>query len=464
MKLLFYSVALLANVCALSGVVAQESDSSQRVQLFRASVRERTISTLCRTTVACSGDLPAPVRVWTGVRKRAGDVGVRKELRTRHDVWLQKTLRTPGLPPSELDARRVVCALSKLKFVDAFVLQLPLQDGRLRWLYIEDSDIDGSLTDESPMACLFEDPETIEASSVLTAHVRANSQCQISPSVPVPCETKTKAAVVARESLEIPAELQLGFAEITRLDAVAVRKQNLRKTIAKIDQFLLRLGEVRAASMDELAIAELQDLEAECWYRRGRAIGYLELPDVVAKNPIRDQQWVDTEFERSFQALKRLRDVAQPKYVLLAVRYHRRRQEFGTALQLVREYSRTHPHPVWRYKKTADLYQELGDELHAHEAAAELWVHSQMPPMPKCCIVNAESIGAFHRTLQDSVVKVEADFQFQQCRKNVFEAVVWCAPDTSISKVALMDAASECFSRSYLRPDRTARIEHLKVE
>ncbi len=95
-------------------------------------------------------------------------------------------------------------------------------------------------------------------------------------------------------------------------------------------------------------------------YRKGRALGYQELPDVVAKYPIEDQAEHHRLFEAAVAELGKWVDTTKLDYFLLHIRRDRRRGDRGAALKLLNRYIRTSPPTYFYYKKRRDLYQELG--------------------------------------------------------------------------------------------------------
>ncbi|MCA9089909.1 MAG: S8 family serine peptidase [Planctomycetaceae bacterium] len=96
-------------------------------------------------------------------------------------------------------------------------------------------------------------------------------------------------------------------------------------------------------------------------YRKGRALGYMELPDVVKEHPIENQAQLDKNFAANFKELSRWVDTKQQEYVLLHIRKLRRAGEQGQALQLLKEASEDSKHDAWLMaKKRRDMFGELG--------------------------------------------------------------------------------------------------------
>ncbi len=94
-------------------------------------------------------------------------------------------------------------------------------------------------------------------------------------------------------------------------------------------------------------------------YRQGRALGYMELPDVVKEHPILDQQRLDQQFAATFDALDQLVDMNAPEFVLLNVRRLRRAGYPGLAYAALQQYLAQKPDASWFAKKQRDLLVEM---------------------------------------------------------------------------------------------------------
>ena len=95
-------------------------------------------------------------------------------------------------------------------------------------------------------------------------------------------------------------------------------------------------------------------------YRKVRAIGYRELPDVVDRYPIVDWEIQNRSYDLAFEQLCGLTDVKDSRFVLPLVRYHRRRQEFAKAYRTLKSYGNKGPAVPWYFKKERDLWNESG--------------------------------------------------------------------------------------------------------
>jgi hypothetical protein len=157
--------------------------------------------------------------------------------------------------------------------------------------------------------------------------------------------------------------------EIHELDAIDVRKANLRKTVAVAADWILTLERLQGKGIDPAAEERLQWALAFARYRRARALAYHELPDVVAQQPVGDPAALDRELRSVYQSLRQSFAESQPEFVLLDVRMLRRDQRWGTALQLL-ERHRAAIRGKWYLKKRRDLLEKLGWEPPWQEAAA----------------------------------------------------------------------------------------------
>ena len=101
---------------------------------------------------------------------------------------------------------------------------------------------------------------------------------------------------------------------------------------------------------------------ADAAYRRVRAIGYRELPEVVAVQPIEDRAQQDREFDRAFRQLCGLAVIKDPRFVLALVRYERRRGRLDQAYEMLCRHGYEGPAVPWFFKKERDLWDEAGWE------------------------------------------------------------------------------------------------------
>ena len=168
----------------------------------------------------------------------------------------------------------------------------------------------------------------------------------------------------ARRPINSPAETARALIVV---DHIKIRKQHLAEVVALCDRLLSRLSTLASTSDTEALVTELL-------YRKGRALGYMELPDVIDKFPIADRQRHARLFEENFASLAGRVDMLSPKYILLNIRRERRRGNLPEALRLVEIYGKTHPSPRWYPKKKQDILYEMGlvDEPFPKDKVAEL--------------------------------------------------------------------------------------------
>ena len=125
-------------------------------------------------------------------------------------------------------------------------------------------------------------------------------------------------------------------------------------------------------------------------YRKTRAIGYRELPQVMAKHPIVDPQRQHQEFEASFLQLAGLVNREIPdlmnrsEFILTRIRRQRRSGNRKVALELLEVYASESSNPRWYFKKKADMYSELSIGLPERRARAEWFLkENQLPPLDR---------------------------------------------------------------------------------
>ena len=171
-----------------------------------------------------------------------------------------------------------------------------------------------------------------------------------------------------------PEGLAVRVARLHRLDRAQVRKQQLDKVVAAADAILDRINRGRLARYfgtasktgraDKPALHEQRTRERErlidALYRKGRALAYMELPDVVKTHPIKNQRAHNRAFETNFQQLAKWVDTTDRKYCLLHVRRDRRQQRYGAALRLLNQQIRDGNANYWFFKKRRDLYELSG--------------------------------------------------------------------------------------------------------
>lgn len=149
-----------------------------------------------------------------------------------------------------------------------------------------------------------------------------------------------------RDSLEKAADL------LVALDEPSLRKTQLEEVVAAADRLI---AIVKAA---ELPADERAAWVADSLYRKGRALGYMELPEVLEVRPIKDPQRHHEQFEAAFKQLDALVDTTRPEFILLRIRRERRRGQYEEALRLLEIYREAATDPVWYEKKRGDILRE----------------------------------------------------------------------------------------------------------
>ena len=364
------------------------ADESQRcVRLVPSQIEDGRVRTLTRRSL----DVPSQLNIskaWAGLVCVSGGGPADEILRYRHAYHLRRALQqsssvSDDLWPEEQEARRSVLRFTPPMYFDGVLLKVNDAAGhtRLRWLI--DFDFDGSLADESQHVVrpAFTDPLNISKESQVLQLYDSPAGLELRnenvAAAAEPPDNNVQVRSVSK-SVPLPASLEKLRRELHQLDEPSQRKSHLDRVVAAADRLIAELQ--LHQSPDAKLTDNLSVTLADALYRKGRALGYMELPDVVAVHPVDDPELLQQQFEECFQQLGRLVDTTKPQYILLRVRRERRRGRFGVALQLVDHYEATHPTPVWRNKKRFDLYRELGSEFFASQAAARLRLQADEVP------------------------------------------------------------------------------------
>ena len=124
-------------------------------------------------------------------------------------------------------------------------------------------------------------------------------------------------------------------------------------------------------------IQKLKETLIDALYRKGRALAYQELPDVIEENPIVDLEKHERLFEANFQKLSKWVDTTSKGYFLLHIRRDRRQKNYGQALQLLNKHaSQSEPTFLYR-KKRRDLYELL--EWKDWQSYEQHWMWREFP-------------------------------------------------------------------------------------
>ncbi|MCA9194544.1 MAG: hypothetical protein KDB03_22390 [Planctomycetales bacterium] len=121
----------------------------------------------------------------------------------------------------------------------------------------------------------------------------------------------------------------------------------------------------------EPASAELDVARAFTLYRKGRALTYRELPDVVDKIAIESQSELDAELQSTYFQLVEIAGSGRPEFISLEVHMLRHDRWFGLALALL-ERNGQYIDNRWLLEKRRDLLTELQWSAPAEEAAKVL--------------------------------------------------------------------------------------------
>ena len=366
--------------------------------LVRTPVDGRRICGLSGRWLRVDDSWPVPVRAWAGfVHQKDGGPAL-KTIQQRNRTWVKEEFTNAHLMNGENDDALGNEELNERfrhfrsfhpQYFDRVVIEFatPIVANR-RTCSATDFDLDGNLSDESRH--LIADLSTSEISDRYSAAInsllldsRGALKFHEDHLVAQPEEVAPKTE--SRTTPKVFQELSLGptqealRSKLHTLDDVRIRKEHLQKVVDAADALLTSLHDSpQTDSVNEATIDAL--------YRKGRALGYMELPDVVARQPVTDPRALDELFESTFRRLDSMVDTKQPQYILLRIRRERRRGRRAVGLNLVEVYRTTHPNPVWHFKKRYDLLTELGATLHAQQAGAKLWILAEKPARPTCVV------------------------------------------------------------------------------
>jgi tripeptidyl-peptidase-2 len=172
------------------------------------------------------------------------------------------------------------------------------------------------------------------------------------------------------------------------LDKEEERKKQLAKVVTAAnkvidmidqDELATHFGR-RVDTSDKQAVKQRKTFEKQrsqlidAVYRKGRALAYMELPEVIANKPIADRKQHDQQFEANYKLLAQWVDPTEKDHFLLAVRRHRRKGDLGAALVLLQKQMKSSPTNYWHYKKQCDMLAELGWSQLAERATSNLMV------------------------------------------------------------------------------------------
>jgi hypothetical protein len=392
-------VCLLYGSLVLVAVLAATVQADDvRHNMYRTTIKEHAVGGLSGHWLTLDPAWGIPRRAWAGITTAQIDSAARTRLSQRAAESAARCLKDvdPSLPDDEVAARTRHLQHFEPELFDRVVVELVSREtGDVRALWLTDTDLDHDLADEKPLAdghpenavasLAFVAGQTVEITVAGTEKLSTVTLTRVS-SVPdaagSPKPSESPESIP--ETLPADADGQLAlirktFAELVALDSPATRKQYLQQIVQHATTV------IRAIDNADQAVSgrnDVQHLLVESLYRKGRALGYQELPDVVAVRPVKNPEQLDEQFEANYRRLQQLVDVTLPEYILLSIRRERRRGHYGKALDLVGKYRDTRPNPVWQHKKRRDLLAEMGADLHADQASLDLWLHGQKPAKP----------------------------------------------------------------------------------
>ncbi len=205
-------------------------------------------------------------------------------------------------------------------------------------------------------------------------------------------DSKKKFEKLSQDMLkERPDDLDVLIARLHFLDRAEHRKEHLDQVVKAADAVIDKIDPERldqlyrphtnpedtgAARKQKVYAKEREEL-IDALYRKGRALGYMELPDVIAKHPIKDPAAHNKAFEENFAELGRWVDTTETDYVLLHIRRARRLGWYGEALKLLNKQIADLAPTYWYYKKRRDVFQKLKWNA-AYERAAR-WLVIRFP-------------------------------------------------------------------------------------
>ncbi len=364
------------------------------------------------------------LRAWAGIRTHDPTDSACCVIRQRHDRQRDRQIRRwqadiqDGCGPQELSRRRQQTSCFTARYTDFVVIQQP---GTAVPLLLVDENADGVLEvpGEVPESGL--NPDAASENDWTTwLMIQPNGDGTIRsaglpelPELPEPPEIEGPAPQTLPERL---------MHRLRRLDHPVHRKRHLPEIEATADRLLAFLSKSDSAN---------RPLLAEVLYRKGRAIAYRDLPDVRAVHPVDDPAALQKRFEACYRRLAELVDMTQPAWILLAVRRERRRGCPGRALELLEQYRRTHPNPVWYLKKRTDLLNELGLSTAAHQTACARWLSGAPPRQPVPVILSVYTAGEVPSTSgnwrPDAPWRTRSP-RFRRVAPDRLEAVVWLLP------------------------------------
>lgn len=182
---------------------------------------------------------------------------------------------------------------------------------------------------------------------------------------------------------QLTAELEAAGADLRRLavirlhliDSEAHREEHLADVVSAADRVLKTIPAGKVQSY--FGIRQQPETEAEkklhaertaqrkdlidALHRKTRALLLMELPEVLEKHPVENPEQHAAAIRKGLRQLGQWVDLEEAEYVLLKIRNHRRQEEYGQAIQLLRKDLARPGKDDWRHhKKLRDMYAALG--------------------------------------------------------------------------------------------------------
>jgi tripeptidyl-peptidase-2 len=169
-------------------------------------------------------------------------------------------------------------------------------------------------------------------------------------------------------------DLTVLVTKLHKLDDVKKRKERLSEVVAAADAVLAQLDEAEIAlaligrseadnkgdTKKRKSAEKKKSLLIDTLYRKGRALGFMNLPEVLAKNPIKDRKAYNKSFEDNYKALTKWVDPTGSDYFLLHIRREARKQHLGESLKWLNKHSGGAAPNYWYLEKRRKYYEALG--------------------------------------------------------------------------------------------------------
>jgi tripeptidyl-peptidase II len=170
------------------------------------------------------------------------------------------------------------------------------------------------------------------------------------------------------------AELPVLVLTLEKLDDAEKRKTRLSSVVSAADAVLAQIDAATieaglglrpadgdgAAAKKKKEAEKLKGLLVDTLYRKGRALGYMELPEVLERWPIKDQKAHDEAFEANYKELARWDDATSEKHFLLHIRRAAKKKQLGESLKWLNKYAGGPASNYWHLEKRRKFYKALG--------------------------------------------------------------------------------------------------------